>query len=697
MRSKIKILVIIFAISLFFSKTLFAQNVSSTDIGIESVIEAIAERVDADLDYSELVERLLEISKDPININQASEDDLQHLVFLTDFQIFNLVKYRKRVGQIHTIYELQYVYGFDTDLVKLLMPFIVLDESAKKSIGLGKALKYGRNDVILRYERVLEEQKGYISIPEAELLDDPDKSRFLGTPDKYYLKYKFHYKEKLSFGITAEKDPGEEFFNGAQKYGFDYYSGHFQVRDVGVFKTINLGDYSVQFGQGLVAWSSMSFGKSPYVMNVARKGRGIYKYSSANENQFLRGVATTVKLGAFEASGFFSYKPIDANIDLTDTLDNVQTVSSFQNVGYHRTPSEVADRHAINEMITGGNLKYSYNNFRLGMTYAWYHYDADLNIPDDLYRLFDFEGNSFSNLGLDYRWQVQKISLFGEFAVNDALRPALVTGVSASIAPQMAVSLVYRNLDPGYYAGYASAFGERSGVDNENGLFLGTEISPFPGWKLKGYFDMFHFPWIAFQTSSPSGGYDWLVQLDYNMNRYVKMFWRVKGQEKDASSSSDVADISYMLPEQSIKARYTLEINPDAIIKLKTQVEYSGFKETLDSPTENGYLLSQDFIWQVQRFPLRLSTRFAIFRTDSYDARIYAYEYDVLYAFSIPAYYYHGKRAYLLAMYSPTENLDLWFRISRTYYDNKDVISSGLTEINASHKTGVKFQIRYKF
>lgn len=674
-----------------------SQELPDSDAGLDAVIEALAEQLDAELDYTDLVERLIEIANDPININTATEEDLQSLLFLTDFQIFNLLKYRDDVGQIYNLYELQFLYGFDAELTRLLEPFIVFEKKGKDAPDFGKMLKYGRHDMFLRYERVLEEQAGYVPVPDSVLAEDPDKSRYLGSPDKLYLRYKFSYKDKLSVGLTAEKDPGEQFFNGAQKYGFDFYSGHFQMRDVGVFKTINLGDYSVQFGQGLVAWSSMSFGKTPYVMDVARKARGISRYTSTNENQFFRGAATTVDFGDFEASAFMSYKPIDANIDQTDTLDQIQTVSSFQNVGYHRTPGEIVDKNAIKEMIAGGNLSYAYKNLRLGSTFSWYHYDVDLNLPDQAYRLFDFQGNTFYNLGLDFKYQIQKLGFFGEYAMNDAGKPALVAGATASIAPQMAFSVVYRNLDPGYYAGYASAFGESSSIGNEKGIFLGADVSLFPGWKLRGYFDMFAFPWLAYQANAPSDGFDWFAQLDYTMNRSVSMFWRFKGQEKDQAYTPEDAYFGLMLPEKSFKARYSLNIEADKQWRLKTQIEYNGFTPTPDDPVEHGYLLSQDLIWNVPNQPLRFATRFAVFKTDSYDARIYAYEYDVLYAFSIPAYYYQGKRAYLLVKYSPLDNVDLWFRIARTYYDNKDVVSSGLSEIDANHKTDVKLQVRYKF
>ncbi|MEZ4759397.1 MAG: hypothetical protein R2810_06365 [Flavobacteriales bacterium] len=49
---------------------------------------------------------------------------------------------------------------------------------------------------------------------------------YLGPSYKLYTRYRFRYRQNISFGITAEKDEGEEFFTGAQPDGFDFYSAH---------------------------------------------------------------------------------------------------------------------------------------------------------------------------------------------------------------------------------------------------------------------------------------------------------------------------------------------------------------------------------------------------------------------------------------------------------------------------------------
>ncbi len=57
-----------------------------------------------------------------------------------------------------------------------------------------------------------------------------------------------------------EKDAGEEFFTGSNKQGFDYYSGHFYLKNISQnVHSVALGDFQVYFGQGLTIWGG--FGK----------------------------------------------------------------------------------------------------------------------------------------------------------------------------------------------------------------------------------------------------------------------------------------------------------------------------------------------------------------------------------------------------------------------------------------------------
>lgn len=109
-----------------------------------------------------------------------------------------------------------------------------------------------------------------------------------------------------------------------------------------------------------------------------------------------------------------------------------------------------------------------------------------------------------------------------------------------------------------------------------------------------------------------------------------------------------------------------------------------------------GTLLLLDVFYHPASIPLKLSCRYALFNTDNYSSRLYAYENDVLYASSMPAYYGKGFRTYLLVKYSPARWLDAWLRLSLTCYADRNIISSGLEEIKGNKVPEIKFQLRIK-
>ncbi|NOQ27855.1 MAG: hypothetical protein GQ564_21040 [Bacteroidales bacterium] len=673
---------------------LFAQESINSRQTLEDLIENLASSLDENIDYTSLYDDLNFYLNDPLNLNNASVEDLEKLQILNDFQIKSLLNYINKSGKMLSIYELQLIYGFSEQDILNILPFItVTDISKNETFKLKYALEYGNNQIFLRSQKVFEEQIGYSSISDSALLANPN-SRYLGISYKIYAKYKYNYKNKIYAGFTAEKDPGEEFFSGSNKSGFDYYSAHLQINDIGIIKTLSLGDYQAKFGQGLVLWSNMGGGKTPDVLNIRRKAQGLKKYSSTNENVFMRGVGTTIALKNLEISVLYSQKNIDANI--TDSTNNdISDVSSFQISGLHSIPSEIIDEDAIGEQIVGGNISFNQKNFKVGITALNYQYSANLEKSINPESQFDFRGNQNSNLSFDYLFKFLDFNFFGEEAISESGGKAFLNGMLINLAPQISLSALHRYYDRSYQSNYGNAFAESSGNSNESGLYFGIEVHPIKHWKISGYFDNYNFQWIKSSIDAPSSGYDWFLQVDYNPLRTLSMYLKIKNEEKQVNQSS-TSGIDKLVSQGNFKMRFHLNSQINDQVTLKSRVETISFSEGNEN-TDYGYLVYQDVFYTFKKTPLSLNMRFAIFDTDSYDSRIYAYESDILYAFSIPAYYSKGTRTYLNLKYSIGNFMDIWLRYSQTYYSNLDIISSGLTQIKGNTKSEIKAQVRIRF
>jgi hypothetical protein len=659
---------------------------------LEDLIEEIASNTDAEIDYTSLYEDLNYFINNPLNLNTAKKEDLERLQILNDFQIKSLLNYIKKNGEMLSIYELQLVHGFTLKEINQILPFVGVSETiVDDQFRFRNALKYGNHQVFLRAQRVVEEQEGFSSVSDSALAENPN-SRYLGNEYRLYTKYKFNYKDKIYWGFTAENDPGEEFFTGNNSNGFDFYSGHLQVNDIGIVKTITLGDFQAKFGQGLVLWSDMGLSKSSYVLNIRKKAQGLKKYSSTNENVFMRGAGTTIAIKNFDVSVFYSNKYIDANIQ--DSTDNdIASVSSFQNSGYHSIPSEIADKDAIKEQIAGGNITFNHSLFKLGLTAVNYQFGSELLKDTTPENQFKFQGNENSNLSLDYQFGFWDFSFFGEEAISSSGGTAFLNGMLVNLAPQISLSAMHRYYDKEYQANYANAFAESSGNSNESGFYFGIEIHPIKHWQISAFYDSYKFPWIKTGVDAPSEGVEWFAQIDYNPNRSIGMYFRLKNEEKQVNTNTE-SGVDKITTQNNFKLRYHLNYRINENLSLKNRIETSKFTETSES--SYGYVIYQDIFYELSKIPLSLNMRYAIFDTDSYDSRIYAYESDILYAFSIPAYYSKGTRMYFNLKYTVGKFMDIWLRYAQTYYSNKETISSGLTQINGDTKSEIKLQIRFK-
>ena len=658
-----------------------------------NIVENLAEELEADFDYATILEDLKFYAENPINVNKATYQELATLRIIPETAITSLLDYVEQNGNLLNIYELQAVPGWDLDLIYGVVPFLKVKGGIDDlNLTFGQLFGQGRFQLMSRYRQILEEQKGYI-VPDS----NETRQYYFGSQYNFYNRFRYNYGSRLSYGFTMEKDAGEEFFQGSQKRGFDFYSGHFLIRDVGPFKTIALGDFEAKFGQGLIIWSSFGFRKSPEVMRIKKDGEKIRPYTSVDENNFLRGGAFTLEFGDFEFTAFGSYKYVDANIAEEDTIeDEVVRVTSFQESGFHRTESELEDRKSLEQLITGGNLSYNTRKWHVGANVVYTSLGSDLNRDPNLYQIFDFQGSDLLNASLDYHAIIKNWHFFGELAMSDNGGIGAVQGLLLSIDHKIDVSMMYRHFEPDFQSLYSNGFAESSRAINEKGFYFGMKIKPNQTWTIDAYADLFRHPWLRSQADAPSHGSEFYGQVSYTPSKSVSIYTRFKHETKWMNQPDNDNQIDFLAKRDRTNLRFNVVYKPSKTVRLQSRAELSLFKFG-DTPRETGFLIFQDITYSPLDFPLSGSARFALFRTDGFDTRIYAYENDVLYFFSVPAYQDHGIRYYFLVKYRVTRNLDIWARFSQSYFSNRDTLGSGNDEINGNTRSEIKLQMRLKF
>jgi hypothetical protein len=652
-------------------------------VTIEQQLENLSESDEAQLENDQYLQDLRYFRQHPFDINSATTDDWHLFRFLTDLQIQNFIQYRKTLGKFISIYELQSVPGWDPVTLRRLAPYLMVNTTPDIE-SLKKRLREGEHTLLLRETRILEDRKGYAA---------KISNGYLGSPDHLQLRYRYQYRNLLRYGFTADKDAGEAFGKGAQKLGFDFYSAHFFAQDLGIVKALALGDFTVNMGQGLVQWQSLSFKKSAEATAIKRQGAVLQPYGSMGEFNFNRGAGVTLKRKSLEVALFGSVRKLSANL-VSDPINNGVGISGLLTSGLHRTAAEGSDKNTVQQTSFGGTIRFSHNTLQVGINALAYQFAKPLLQKSQPYNKYEITGQQWSNYSLDYSYTYRNLHLFGEGAIDRRGAKAFVNGLLLSADAKVDVALLYRHIDANYRSLYGNAFTESALPENEKGVYAGITVRPSATWKLDAYADFYNFPWLKFRVDAPSRGQDYLVQATYLPNKQFELYTRYKVERKPINKAQDSATHAVInKPRQNWRLHFTYAVSPMLTVKARTEIIWHNKKA---EDAEAGFLAFMEAaVKPARRFSANL--RLQYFETEGFNSRIYAYESDVLYGYSIPAFSDRGYRYYLNVAYDITKKLGVWLRLAQTVYKDRKTIGSGLEEINGNRKTEIKLQGIYIF
>lgn len=659
-----------------------AQENNETEIDIRDILESVTESLPDDYDMTELVDVLMRYRKHPIDLNHTTPEELKSLVFLSPLQISNFFSYLKENGQIVDPLELQSIDGFDVKTIENLLPFVAVNVQPEfQQLNFRNIFTLGENDLMMRFAQGLEKQKGFTDLP---------VNRYLGTPEKFQTRYRYNYSTILSAGITLDKDAGEKFFSKP----FDFYSGNVALFKMGRIKKLVVGDYTLQFGQGLTLWSGFSFGKGPDVTSVAKKDLGLRPYNSTNEYSFFRGASATVALlKNIDITPFISFRKLDASQKNDKEGNLVQ--STINQTGLHRTPSEIKNKNVLTQQLFGATVQYTQNEFSVGAIAYQSNYSNSFVVQSAAYDRYSFTGKSLTNLGLFYNYTYRNVYLYGEAAKGLGGGFAYINGVLVSLSKAVSAALTYRDYAKDYHSFFNQAVAESTEAVNEKGLYAGLNVNPSKRWAFSFYGDYFRFPWLKYRVDEPSKGYELLAQAVYTPSKTFKILARLKIEQKQQNTDLDVP-VNFL--DDVERAGYRAEMNwqLNKSWSLQNRAEVSQFKKGVANK-EFGYLVYQDVDYSPMFSRITGNIRVAYFNTPSYNSRIYAYEDDVLYSFSFGMYSGKGYRTYLNLKYNLAKKLNIWMRYGLFIYRNVETVGTYLDEIKGNKKSEIKVQVRYQF
>jgi hypothetical protein len=633
---------------------------------LPEIIVNIGEELAADDSDPEAVAvfigRLTELAENPVKINSADDSEISRLFFLSDFQVKILSDYIHSSGSVISVYELANIPGFDKETAAMMIPFITIDSEVPKisdfvrwrnSLLTNLSVRSGNNDTI-----------------------SP------GSPWKILSKYKVS-AGCFSGGITVEKDPEEKFFSGTPSLP-DFLSAYFAYNGKGAIRRLIVGDYSARFGQGTNINTSVRTGLSLTAPGYMSGRDEIRPYTSTDENNFFRGVAADLSFKNLGISLFYSKNRLDAALG-SESGSSKDFIESFYTAGIHNTTSLLLKKDAVSEQAFGINVSYNLNKVRMGFTFSGDEFSLPVSQPvNDPADIYKFKGRSNNLCTFSYNGLIKNILLYGEFSYNKPGRIAFVQGLSFRPSDRLTINVLYRKYRGGYSSFHGKGPGGISATGNEEGITGNFSFEAARHLFISGGCDIRNYLWLKYLCSAPTHGIRKELKIRYLPTEKLtaEALYSYRLTMADYSENTGIPEQNQII-SRSLKC--SLRYSYNEYFTLGTRLDYK-----ISGPSSSkGVLLLQDVSYRFRSVPVSFWIRFCIFHTDDWDSRIYTYENDLLYSFSIPALSGEGSRSYIMVKWKISDRAEV-----RVKYGITSLINCG-TAISDNEE--LKIQVRMEF
>jgi hypothetical protein len=171
--------------------------------------------------------------------------------------------------------------------------------------------------------------------------------------------------------------------------------------------------------------------------------------------------------------------------------------------------------------------------------------------------------------------------------------------------------------------------------------------------------------------------------------------YRFESKEKNEINNNEALNDALATQEKQ-QFRFHVKYKLSLLLEAETRLEQSYFTTKNIAPS-NGTLIYQDLNFKTNGGKWTISTRLALFSIDDYNARVYAYEDNLPYTFSVPLYQNSGSRFYLMAKYQVNKKMKLFARYAQTKYNNVNSIGSGLEQISGNTQSDLSIQLQVSF
>ena len=451
--------------------------------------------------------------------------------------------------------------------------------------------------------------------------------------EKIYFREIFQY---ANHELTLRTDARNiEDFEGDPMYGKLRYRFNYQNKvQAGISVTRQVNDGSIK--QEGERWDYGGFIElrdiGPMKRIVAGNYQASFGYGLVVGSPFKRGKTAYIQSTSKTDEGVKKYTSVGDSYNYFHGIGTTAKVSNWADVSAFY--SLRSDKNNDWNHVVGINTTGRWNRLKVGIT-------AIENIQT--MRLEDERQQTSTQavMGVNARWNQGKVDIWGEVAAsqNNKWGFASIAGIRYTPIADLNLLAIYRYYSPEFDNIYANALCSWSKIKDEHGGYLGIEYNRLKNWQLSAFGDIW------------KNGYEAIAQADFIPKKDYRMHMRFRVKSKDE------------------KDTYSLRWNMIYTVgqwKMKTQAD--GNLVTGKSGWSYGWSLLQDVEYKFIEIPIVLQLRAQAFDAQKWDNRVYIYENDILYAYSIPFVYGLGGRFYVNARYKINDIFSVYLRVSETIY-----------------------------
>ncbi|MBN2355668.1 helix-hairpin-helix domain-containing protein [candidate division KSB1 bacterium] len=616
-------------------------------------------------DQSDLLEYLEWRQDNPLDINRATQAELQRLPWITPSMAQAIVLRRQQSGGITALRELDGIGGLDAELMRILKPYLICQSSSKRT---------GYQAEIRQRLNVNQQvSSGFIN------------KIYSGDRYKIYNRLRLNLRDRLRFGAMTEKDPGESDLH-------DLMRAYAVLNVAELNSEIVLGHFTVESGQGLVFSPLFQIGRTyDPVLSQGRRLTGLRPSVSAAEYGGYYGMAVRVVSGQSEFILFSSKKRWDA------TVEN-DTVRSIVLTGLHRTATESDKKNKL--LVHTGGLIFSrtlLKSLRLALAWRGDHYSHFIARGEELKDHHDFTGKSNRVTGLQIDFFKGPFIFYGEWARNRAEAEAYRTGIRLQ-GKGKSLLLSWHHFSPAFDDPQAKGFNQA--FNNETGLYGAFRSKIKENLILAAYYEYSRNPWPRYRLPMPNfGRHESMATMEWRTTRTVAILLRLKHRRDHVTENYQDGfgnEVKKITSRTNWHGTGQIDITRPPIY-LRTRLAFNLRKQQVGSPQWPAVRDSSGLIiWQQVQIKspswLNVTARCTFFDSPSYDTRFYSYENDLRGVWRNKMLYGRGMRWFLFCSVRPFRPLTVGIKWDGTFYDDRDHYGSGWDRVNSKYENRISIQ-----